>query len=1225
MVEQTLAERNPQLNKFLSFYEQECKKQIEHLVQKYPEERSLAVDFKELERFDFELADELLENPDNLIKSAEQAIENIEVPSLQVEKFAPHIRFFNLPDDRKILLRNLGSAHLNKLICVEGVIKQITDVLPKLKKAAWQCRRCGNVYKVEQDSTELKKPAFCDCRHKDFSLVEEESDFVDYQKIIIQESLEALKGNEQPTDIQVYMSDDLVNKVSAGDKIIIVGILRLGPLNKEKAAFTRYLQVRHLDRVEREFEDIVVSEEEEEEIKQLAKDPQVFNKLVKSLAPGIYGHEMVKEAIILQLFGGVKKVMPNEQKIRGNIHILLVGEPGVAKSQMLLAANSLSPKGIYIAGKTSSGAGISATAVKDEFGEGGWTIKAGALVLASGGVAFIDELDKMDSEDRGAMHESLEQQSYHKDFEIMLVDGSKHKIGKLVDSLFENNLAGVIQGKDCEILEVDNLQVITTDFNNLNPINVSGVSRHKAPDHFVKVTYSTGRSIVVTPDHPIFVFENNNFVEKSAHLLKKGMFCPAAKKIEIITKNQSLLTEVSVNGRKELFLPEQMNPNLGAFLGYVASEGHSYFDESNSYAEIGVSNTDPIIINHMTEVFKDSFKSYLNINSIKASNRAKATKDITTVRCCSLPLYNYFKNNFNELVAKSPFKRIPAKVLSTSPEIQAEFLKAAFSGDGFIDSERFGFSTASLSMAEDYADLLLQFGIISRIQKEERKGHTYYKIVISGTNSMKKFLQFVLETDKRLGRLNYFIKRSSAKLNEEDFIPNCLLHELNALLKSLKLSDGSFVLAINKNYSAERKKVIKHLDKIYAKIKLLKSLDCESPRKIRKLFNLTLEEVANSLDLSKSMVTYIERNPRTKQAGRLLLNVKKLASDKLSDLDVRCSKIKSVVDSDLRFVTVAKTEIIPNIDSEWVYDVTVEPTKNFISAGLVLHNSISVAKAGITTRFKTETSVLAASNPKYSRFDPYTPYLEQIDLPPTLISRFDLFFLIKDVLDRKKDLEIATHILKTHQGGEKIQQQKNLGKKISKEEWKEIEERITPPIPTELVKKYISYGRQKMFPVLSKQAIALISDFYVGLREKGKQDGNYAATHRQLEGLIRLSEASARVRLSDTVDIEDANRAIRLFEYCLEGTVKDPETGKIDIDILTSGKSHSQTESIKKILRIIKDKSAELDEVTLEDVLKEGEVQGIDRDKAKDYLEDLHKKGDIYYPRHNIIKPASKQ
>ena len=191
-----------------------------------------------------------------------------------------------------------------------------------------------------------------------------------------------------------------------------------------------------------------------------------------------------------------------------------------------------------------------------------------------------------------------------------------------------------------------------------------------------------------------------------------------------------------------------------------------------------------------------------------------------------------------------------------------------------------------------------------------------------------------------------------------------------------------FVLSINKNYSAERKRVIKHLDKVYAKIKFLKSLDCESPRKIRKLFNLPLGEVANSLGISKSMVTYIERNLRTKQVSRLLLTVKKLASDKLLDLDVKCSKIKSVVDSDLRFVTIAKTEIIPNVGSEWVYDVTVEPTRNFISSGLVLHNSISVAKAGITTRFKTETSVLAASNPKYSRFDPYSPYLEQIDLPP---------------------------------------------------------------------------------------------------------------------------------------------------------------------------------------------------------------------------------------------------
>ena len=152
----------------------------------------------------------------------------------------------------------------------------------------------------------------------------------------------------------------------------------------------------------------------------------------------------------------------------------------------------------------------------------------------------------------------------------------------------------------------------------------------------------------------------------------------------------------------------------------------------------------------------------------------------------------------------------------------------------------------------------------------------------------------------------------------------------------------------------------------------------------------------------------------------------------------------------------------------------------------------------------------------------------------------------------------------------------------------------------------------------------LFFDFYVGLRERGKAEGNYAATHRQLEGLIRLSEASARVRLSDIVQIEDAKRAVSLFEYCLEGAAKDPETGKIDIDIVASGKFHSQVESLKKVLRIIKEKSLELDEVTIEDILKEAEAQGVERDKARDYLDELHKKGDIYYPRHNIVKPATK-
>jgi len=246
--EEVLSEESPLVEKFQNFFETRYRKEIEHLAETYPEKRSLFIDFAELEKFDYSLADELLEKPDTLLEAARLALKRIELPTLDVKDFSVHIRVFNLPEDRKILLRNLSANHINRLICVEGVIKQITDVLPKLKLAVWRCNRCGNVYRVPQSGQTIIQPAMCECRHKDFSLVEEQSKFVDYQKIQIQEPLEVLKGSEQPTTLDIYVSDDLVNKVLPGEKVVLVGVLRLAPAKAAKPVFGRYLECIYLER-----------------------------------------------------------------------------------------------------------------------------------------------------------------------------------------------------------------------------------------------------------------------------------------------------------------------------------------------------------------------------------------------------------------------------------------------------------------------------------------------------------------------------------------------------------------------------------------------------------------------------------------------------------------------------------------------------------------------------------------------------------------------------------------------------------------------------------------------------------------------------------------------------------------------------------------------------------------------------------------------------------------
>jgi replicative DNA helicase Mcm len=285
---------------------------------------------------------------------------------------------------------------------------------------------------------------------------------------------------------------------------------------------------------------------------------------------------------------------------------------------------------------------------------------------------------------------------------------------------------------------------------------------------------------------------------------------------------------------------------------------------------------------------------------------------------------------------------------------------------------------------------------------------------------------------------------------------------------------------------------------------------------------------------------------------------------------------------------------------------------------------ISVAKAGIVSRFKADTSLLAAANPKFSRFDKCTPFLEQIDLPASLISRFDLFFMIRDVLDRTMDQKISEHILKTHQSGEKLMQYDKKGIALKKEEKEEIDKKTKPVIEAELFGKYVSYARQKCFPVLTEESMQTLSDFYIGLRDQGRQQGAYAATARQLEGLVRLSEASARVRLSDTVDKQDADRAIRLVKKSLEETVTDPETGRIDIDIITTGVTQAKQNAITNVLRIIKDEMATgIDMVPLEEIIAKGIEKGLDEQKINSALEELERKGDIYRPRHHFVKPTA--
>ncbi|MBP1928054.1 replicative DNA helicase Mcm [Methanolinea mesophila] len=401
------------------FLKSRYKKQMSEISREFPYKRSLMIDYREVEsygRTGVRMADELLENPGKVIEDVKNAIRNHQLIKAKDGKTprGVNIRFINLP--KKLQVRDIRSDHINTFLSVEGILRKTTEVRPRVVEAHFRCPG-GHITIKDQGYGKFKEPDGCatdGCTFKKLEMIPRRSRFVDSQKLRIQESPEGLRGGEQPQTLDVDVTDDLTGKVAPGDRVIINGILRSMQRithGEKSTIFDIYLECNSIEVAEKEFEEVSIDDKDEEEILALSRDPNVYRKITHSIAPTIYGNVDVKEAIALQLFGGIPKEMPDGSHLRGDIHVLLIGDPGIAKSQLLRYVVKLSPRAIYTSGQSATSAGLTATAVKDEFGDGRWTLEAGALVLADMGVAAVDEMDKMQKEDRSALHEAMEQQS----------------------------------------------------------------------------------------------------------------------------------------------------------------------------------------------------------------------------------------------------------------------------------------------------------------------------------------------------------------------------------------------------------------------------------------------------------------------------------------------------------------------------------------------------------------------------------------------------------------------------------------------------------------------------------------------------------------------------------------------------------------------------------------------------------------------------------------------
>jgi len=377
---------------------------------------SVIIDFEELYGFDQALAEQVLNRPEEYLQYAGKgAYEQLRIEDSEyaerIEKIT--IRIVRLLEKEQ--LRKLGSKQMAKLVMVEGIVVRATPVRPMVLQASFRCKRCGTMNMIEQTGQFLKSPTVCiapDCgRDGPFEFVQEESTFIDSQDLRLQEKPEDLPPGQLPRTLSVKLvGDDIVDVARPGDHVSVVGIVHafapsLMGMGKLRT-FILQLDANSVEVLGKEPETSPPTPEEEEKMKALSQDPWVHRKILNSIAPSIFGYEFIKEAIMYLLFGGVTKSLP-DVTVRGEPNILLIGDPGTAKSQLLQYVAKIAPRGLYTSGRGTTAAGLTAAVVREKGGS--MSLEAGALVLADKGIACIDEMDKMRPEDRVAIHEAMEQ------------------------------------------------------------------------------------------------------------------------------------------------------------------------------------------------------------------------------------------------------------------------------------------------------------------------------------------------------------------------------------------------------------------------------------------------------------------------------------------------------------------------------------------------------------------------------------------------------------------------------------------------------------------------------------------------------------------------------------------------------------------------------------------------------------------------------------------------
>ena len=1205
-----------QIEKFRDFFEANYQKQIHTAVRKGMP--ALVADFSLLAQFDPELSELLLEDPDNLIKAGEMALHNLEVEN-QLK-----LRLLGVPNSQTHPIRHIRSGHLNKFIAIEGIVRQASDVRPQVVSTKFECPSCGNPLTILQLDTKFKEPTRCSCgRRGKFRLLAKE--LVDAQRVVLEEAPETLDGGEQPKRLPVFLREDLVEpsmerRTTPGSKIKVFGQLREVPIflssGVQSTRFDLSIEANMVEPIEETFEEVKISKKEEEKLKRMSKDKQIYSRLIKSIAPSIFGHEKIKEALVLQLMSGVRKERMDGTRTRGDMHVLLVGDPGCISGGSQIALFHRGMDKIKNLGKvhgdaineavtniktdandnpsetatvfqhypmqpilkiiTESGKQVTCTYNQPFLTETGWVradeldiktkIRVASKIPNNVTTFSPTEFSKIETKTNNHKKTKIPQEFTPKLASLcgyLLGDGHVHASGYKTAAYVSEE-------------EMDLMPMITSMFENLFDVKTNVYTRNK---------------------------NSISTIDDGSGLLRKIVRKQQLNIIEVDSKQVNQCLSFLRRKRVPQAIFKSPKQVVAKFISWLFDADGCAFGNGRGRTSVQLKSKKPNLLRDVQLLLL-----YFEIHSRIVGD------NLCMRRARDIELYakhigfNSVKKKANLLEALESVRNRSHGQLRKKPQNWERVVKIVICGE------------------KDVYDL------------EVPRSKRFIANGIVVHNSAKSTLLTAIS--KIAPRARYVAGRSASAAGITASVVR------DEFTKGWALEAGAIVLA-NKGTLCLHPDTEVVIDD---KVKRIEDLfDSNKAKKIMKA-NTDIEYH----DLKESILSFNRQNRSITNAVTTKVSRKKFKGSLVcislfSNRVLRVTPEHQLLDGNTmewkssETFTIGNALVALSIDAEgqkdyiiekiisikkedydgYVYDLSVPETHNFVANGVIVHNcldemdkmtqedtsalheameqqTISVSKANIQATLRAEASVIAAANPKLGRFDPYQPIASQIDLPPALINRFDLIFPVRDLPNKEMDQKIARHVLK-------LQQKPML---------------LEPEYDRDTMKKYISFAKQHVNPKLTDAAIDAMEEFYVNLRNSGNTTTEdevkpIPISARQLEALVRLAEASARIRLSKKVTRADATRAIGLLKHCLMQVGFDHETGQIDIDRIATGITATQ----RNRMGIIREIMIQLEESTgnktvpIESIIEMATEKNIDEGTTEQVLEKLKKEGQIFEPK----------